>query len=109
MSNVVIGYSPAVAPTYTDADIDRINETEAANLWERLNTIPNEGKYKAAAAKIKEAVQMIDKATDILLDAAETAKDTALEIRLRQKVYDIEDQKYEISDMADNAGKGCEP
>lgn len=107
--SMVIGYAYGQAPTYTDADVDRMYEAESARIWEELNAPdPNEAKYKAAAGSLKKAIEALNAVLDNLAQGEEDADGLPLANKIAFFLNDFEDRQCDLRMMMNGALRGEE-
>ena len=91
----------------TGWEVQALKEAEDARIWEELNAPdPYEAQMKKAAVSLRFAAELINKATDLLLDAVAELDETPMQDDLATLEDEIEDRRFIIKDLAENYAKG---
>lgn len=104
---MITGYRVGQPAAYTADDVDNLWESAAAREWEQLNDCPDEPKYYEAAASLRKAVELLDKACDAVYLASENAEGLPLEKKLEFMADDLRDRMYDLKIMM-NAALRCD-
>lgn len=82
---------------------DEMWETESGRLWEELNAPdPNQGRYEAAKTYTSFALDLLNKAVDSLILAADEVEGLPLANKILSLVTDLEDRGICIAQLGEN-------
>lgn len=83
--------------------VDEMWETESGRLWEELNAPdPNQGRYEAAKIYMGFALDLLNKAVDSLIQAADEVDGLPLENKVLSLVTDLEERGICIAQLGEN-------
>ena len=83
--------------------VDEMWETESGRLWEELNAPdPNQGRYEAAKIYTGFALDLLNKAVDSLILAADEVEGLPLANKILSLVTDLEDRGIYIAQLGEN-------
>lgn len=83
--------------------VDEMWETESGRLWEELNAPdPNQGRYEAAKICTGFALDLLNKAVDSLIQAADEVEGLPLANKILSLVTDLEDRGICIAQLGEN-------
>lgn len=100
----MVGYAVGQKPTYTDADIDNLWESESARIWEEQNApSKDEAKYLAASKELKNAVVALNTVITALIKAENAADGVPLADKVAFFARDFEDRQCDLNRMMEKA------
>lgn len=83
--------------------VDEMWETQSGRLWEELNAPdPNQGRYEAAKIYTGFALDLLNKAVDSLILAADEVEGLPLANKILSLVTDLEDRGICIAQLGEN-------
>lgn len=105
----VVGYAVGQQPTFTDADVDNLWESESARIWEEQNApSKDESKYLAAAKELEKAIKALDQVIDALVEAENAADGVPLADKVAFFARDFEDRQCDLKRMMEKAQRSEE-
>ena len=86
--------------------VQAMKEAVDARIWEEINSDPCEKQLQAAAVGMSQAVDLIDKAEDSLLDAVNALDGTPMMDKVSALLETLLDLKIDIRILGEKYAKG---